>query len=226
MTNVGDANSLTAFVAAKGHSSRVPRKNMRDFDGAPLFHRILQTLLAADRVGQVVLDSDSDEILESCAAAMPDVVLVRRPEELVGDDVPMNLLIGNAFKETGAKVMLQTHATNPLLKPATVDGAIEAYFAADGVTSLMSVTPLQTRLYWDDLRPINHDPNELIPTQDLPVVYEENSNVYIFEREAFDRCGHRVTDAVMPYPMDPLEATDIDNETDFTLAVALNAQGI
>jgi len=199
---------------------------MRDFDGAPLFHRILRTLLAAERVGQVVLDSDSDEILDSCAAALPDVVLIRRPEELVGDEVPMNLLIGNAFKETGAQVMLQTHATNPLLKPATVDGAIEAYFAAENITSLMTVTPLQTRLYWDDLRPINHDPNELIPTQDLPVVYEENSNVYIFDRTAFDRCGHRVTDECMPYPMDPLEATDIDNETDFTLAVALNAQGI
>jgi len=57
-----------AFVAAKGHSARVPRKNMRDFAGAPLFHRILQTLSSASAVSQIVLDSDSDEILDSAKA--------------------------------------------------------------------------------------------------------------------------------------------------------------
>jgi len=60
---------IAAFVAAKGHSSRVPRKNMRNFGGRPLFHQILQTLFAADLVSRVVLDSDSDEILDSAKAA-------------------------------------------------------------------------------------------------------------------------------------------------------------
>lgn len=220
------SQTLTAFVAAKGHSSRVPGKNLRDFNGAPLFHRIIQTLTDAARVGQVVLDSDDDTILESAEAAFPDLKLIRRKPELCGDEVPMNLLIGNAFEECGIDVMLQTHATNPLLKPTTIDKAVEAFFAATDVTSLMSVTPWQTRLYWDDLKPINHNPDELLPTQELPVVYEENSNIYIFERAAFEASGHRVTDKCIPFPMDPLEATDIDNEPDFTLAVVLDQQGI
>ena len=213
---------VLGFVAAKGHSARVPRKNMRDFAGAPLFHRILSVLTAADGVEAVVLDSDSDEILSSASAAFPDLVLIERPEHLIGDDVAMNLLIGNAFEVTGATEMLQTHATNPLLRPETVDAAIAAFRADGTTTSLMSVTPWQTRLYWEDLGPINHDPNELLPTQELPVVYEENSNIYIFERAAFEAAGHRVTPACQPFPMDPLEATDIDNESDFVLALALH----
>jgi len=195
---------------------------MRDFSGAPLFHRILSVLTAAEGIDTVVLDSDSDEILSSAASAFPDVVLIERPQHLIGDDVAMNLLIANAFEVTGATTMLQTHATNPLLRPETVDAAIEAFAAAAGSTSLMSVTPLQTRLYWENLDPINHNPAELLPTQELPVVFEENSNIYIFERAAFDEAGHRVTPACLPFPMDPLEATDIDNETDFVLALALD----
>lgn len=215
------AEAIAAFVAAKGHSARVPRKNMRDFGGAPLFHTILRTLFDAERIGQVVLDSDSDEILDSAAAAFPDITLIRRPEELIGDDTPMNLLIQNCFEVTGVEVLLQTHATNPHLRSETIDEAVERFLGDEAATSLFSVTSLQTRLYWDDLRPINHDPAELIPTQDLPVIYEENSNIYVMTREGFLGSGHRVTDKTIAFPMDAMEAIDIDNEVDFSIALAL-----
>ena len=214
--------TITAFVAAKGHSSRVPRKNMRDFGGSPLFHQILQTLFGAELVSRVVLDSDSDEILDSARQAFPEIELIRRPAELCGDDVPMNNLILNACQVTGADEILQAHATSPLLRSSSIDQAIRTFRQDADTTSLFSVTALQTRLYWDDLRPINHDPTQLLPTQDLPVVYEENSNIYIVETEALVRCGHRVTDQTMPFVMtDPLETIDIDNESDFELAEAV-----
>lgn len=211
---------MLAFVAAKGHSARVPRKNMRDFNGAPLFHQILTTLTDAELVTRVVLDSDSDEILESASGRFPDLELIRRPPELCGDEVPMNALIQHAFEITGADVLLQTHATNPLLKPGTIDQAI-TQFRHSEARSLMGVTELRTRLYTEDMAPLNHDPSELIPTQDLAPIYEENSNIYIVTRAAFDECGHRVTADAVPFPIAPLEAVDIDNESDFTLAQIL-----
>lgn len=213
---------LAGFVAAKGHSARVPRKNMRDFGGRPLFHSILRVLSEASLVDRVVLDSDSDEILSSCAAAFPAVELIERPVQLRGDDVPMNDLILNACDHLGLDVVLQTHATSPLLTSGSIDRAIEEFYANPATTSLFSVTKMQTRLYWDDLRPINHDPTELLPTQQLPPVFEENSNIYIVETEALRRCGHRVTDKTAAFVMDdPLETIDIDNESDFELALAL-----
>jgi len=219
-----EPDPITGFVAAKGHSSRVPGKNMRDFGGRPLVHHILQALTDAQLVARVVLDSDSDDILSSAAEAFPDLELIRRPAELCGDDVPMNDLIRNACEVTGVDVILQTHATSPLLTPDSIDGAVRAFRANPGATSLFSVNALQTRLYWDDLRPINHNPAELLPTQDLPVIYEENSNIYIVETEALIRCGHRVTDQTMVFVMpDPLESIDIDTESDFLLAEAVYA---
>lgn len=197
---------------------------MRDFAGRPLFHRILQTLTDAAFVDRVILDSDSEEILESAQAAFPEIELIVRPEHLRGDDVPMNNLILNACETAGLDVVLQTHATSPLLTSESIDAAVQAFAADQSTTSLFSVTPMQTRLYWDDLSPINHDPSELLPTQDLPVVYEENSNIYIVETDALRRCGHRVTDAPMTFVMDdPLESIDIDNEVDFELALAIHS---
>lgn len=213
--------SITGFVAAKGHSARVPRKNMRDFGGAPLFHRILETLLASSRIDRVVLDSDSEEILESCSAAFPDIELIVRPEELRGDEVAMNRLIENGFEVSGSDIVLQTHATNPLLKASSIDAAVDQFMASDA-PSLFSVTRWQTRLYWAaDLAPVNHNPDELLPTQDLPLIYEENSNIYIMRRDPFFAAGHRIMPGSIPYEMDPIEATDIDNEPDFELALAL-----
>lgn len=213
---------MISFVAAKGNSVRVPGKNMRSFGGKPLIHRILETLEGAAEVEGIVLDSDSSEILDYVSGAFAHITLIERPIELRGDEVPMNKLIENCFAVTGADVLLQTHATNPLLASRTVDAAIQRFRERGAATSLMSVTPIRARLYDADLGAINHNPAELIPTQDLPVVYEENSNIYIFERVAFMKGGHRVTDDCVPFEMNPLEATDIDDEDDFTLAELLD----
>jgi CMP-N-acetylneuraminic acid synthetase len=93
--------------------------------------------------------------------------------------------------------------------------------AGDAHDSLFSVTPLQTRLYWPDGRAINHDPEILLRTQDLPPVYEENSCLYLFTREVLASGGTRIGRRPILFEMDPEEATDIDVEHDFRMAEVL-----
>ena len=116
---------------------------------------------------------------------------------------------------------LQTHSTNPLLSAATIGRAIDELAGAlDRHDSLFSVTRLQTRLYDADHRPLNHDPAVLLRTQDLPPVYEENSNIYLFRRELIET-GRRIGDRPLLFEVDPLEAVDIDEEHDFVIAELL-----
>jgi CMP-N-acetylneuraminic acid synthetase len=83
------------------------------------------------------------------------------------------------------------------------------------------VTRLQTRL-WDQLgRPINHNHNILLRTQDLPPVYEENSCLYIFTRENLLTRRNRLGDRPMMFEIPSIEAWDIDEELDFTVAETL-----
>ena len=214
------SRQVNAFIPLKGHSARVPGKNLRDFNGRPLFHVIVETLQRADGVATVYIDTDSVDIAGS-AALLEDVVVIERHPELVGDDVSVNLLIA-AFLDTHDDAhLLQTHATNPLLQPITIDAAIDAYFADESISSLFAVTRYQARFYDGGLRPINHDPTELIPTQLLDPLYMENSNFYLFNREGFLEHRHRITAATRIFPVDPIEAIDIDEEKDFSLAAAV-----
>lgn len=214
-------SDLTALVPMKGHSERVPGKNLRQFRGRPLFHWILKSLHEVPAVARVVVDTDSLGIARDVASAFPAVHIIDRPQELRGDDVPMNEIIAHDLDQVGGSEWLQTHATNPLLKAATIEQAVIQYSTAATADSLFSVTVLNTRLYDESGRALNHDPEVLLNTQDLPLVYEENSCLYLFSTETFMKSGRRIGQSPMLFPIDRLEAVDIDEEFDFRIAECL-----
>lgn len=213
-------DTINAFIPLKGHSARVPGKNLRPFRGRPLFAVIVGTLAEADRIETVYIDTDSAEIA-AVAEKLPNVVVIRRRPDLIGDEVSVNLLI-KAFLETHEdEHLLQTHATNPLLTAETINAAVDAYLDDPGVTSLFSVTRYQARFYDRQLRAVNHNPNELLPTQQLEPLLMENSNFYLFSRDGFFEHDRRITDATTTFAVDPMEAIDIDEERDFLFAEAV-----
>ena len=118
-----------------------------------------------------------------------------------------------------ADFYLQTHSTNPLLTSETVDRAIEMFLSAyPQHDSLFSVTRIQARLWDAKGEAMNHDPNVLLRTQDLPAVYEENSCMYLFTRKVLERRRNRIGERPMMFEIDRREAADIDEEIDFRLA--------
>jgi len=218
---------ILALVPMRHHSQRVPGKNFRMLAGKPLYQHIIETLLSVPEIGQVLVDTDSEPIREGLHHDFPEVMVAERPENLRADTVSMNdvLLYDTSLVE--ADFYLQTHSTNPLLRPETVSRAIRA-FTADypAHDSLFSVTRLQTRLYDQNGKALNHDPGELIQTQDLPPVYEENSCLYIFTREALARRHHRLGERPLMFEMEAAEAWDIDEELDFAIADFLLQQRV
>ena len=210
---------LAALVPMRHHSQRVPGKNYRPLAGKPLFHHIVETLLAVPEIETVMVDTDSEPVMDGVRRFFPNVKLIQRPEHLRADDRPMNDILLHDTAQVQADFYLQTHSTNPLLKPETVSSAIRKFFFEyPKYDSLFSVTRLQTRLYFQDGRAINHNPLELIQTQDLPPVYEENSCLYLFTRENLERKHHRIGDTPLMFEIDADEAWDIDEELDFEIA--------
>jgi CMP-N-acetylneuraminic acid synthetase len=210
---------LAALVPMRHHSQRVPGKNYRPLAGKPLFHHILETLLAVPEIETVIVDTDSEPVMNGLRRLFPTVKLVARPEHLRADDVPMNDILLYDTAQVQADFYLQTHSTNPLLKAETISRGIQSFLTNyPKYDSLFSVTRLQTRLYWQDGRAINHNPLELLQTQDLPPVYEENSCIYLFTRENLERKKHRIGDTPLMFEIPRLEAIDIDEEADFQLA--------
>lgn len=200
------------------HSQRVPGKNYRLMAGKPLFHHILETLLNVPEIDQVVVDTDSEPVMDGLRQHFPQVAIIERPAHLRADDVPMNEILLHDTDLFPADFHLQTHSTNPLLKAATISRAIQSLLTNYPKTdSLFSVTRWQTRLYFQDGTAINHNPRELLQTQDLPPVYEENSCLYIFNRANLLAKRHRISDHPLMFEIDADEAWDIDEELDFAI---------
>jgi len=214
---------ITALLPMKAHSERVPGKNIKSFCGKPLYHAVLSSILRCKYVDKVIINTDSDIIKEDALKNFERVVIVDRPKEIQGDFVSMNDIIAYDLSKIEGEHFLQTHSTNPLLRSKTVDLAIETCFKSlNEFDSLFSVTRLQTRLYWKDGSPVNHNPNELLRTQDLPPVYEENSNFYIFSKKSFaDAGGSRIGLRSQMFEINKLEAVDIDKPEDWEIAEIL-----
>jgi CMP-N-acetylneuraminic acid synthetase len=210
---------IVAFVPMRHMSERVPGKNYRPFAGDPLYHHIVRSLLRSGRIVEVVIDTDSPVIMADARANFPEVRLIERPEFLRGGDVPMNDILVHDVNSCPADFYLQTHSTNPLLRSATIARAVDAFLAAyPRKDSLFSVTRLQTRLWDNRNRPLNHDPERLLRTQDLAPVYEENSNLYIFTAQSLRRRGNRIGERPLLFEIGRDEAWDIDEELDFRIA--------
>jgi N-acylneuraminate cytidylyltransferase len=218
---MSDVGKVTALIFMKHHSERVPRKNMRSFCGKPLFHWILETLNESRHIGEIIINTDSDEIAESASKHFR-VTLHMRPDHLLTiNSNEANQLIEHDVLNHDGNVYLQTHSTNPLLSVENIDRAVDAFLSQSVHDSLMSVNSIRKRFYWPDGRPVNHDPDHLVKTQDLTPIFEENSCIYMFTRETFLRRRSRIGENPMFFPIDSIVAVDIDEESDFQMAEAL-----
>lgn len=218
---------IAALVPMRHHSQRILGKNFRPLAGKPLYQHIIMTLLACSEISQVVVDTDSPEIQSGLQHKFPQVVVIERPEHLRADTIPMNEILIHDTSLVEADLFLQTHSTNPLLRSETISRAIQALVSSyPAYDSLFSVTRLQTRL-WDQLgRAINHNPAVLLQTQDLPPVYEENSCIYIFTRQNLLSRRNRLGERPMMFEIDADEAWDIDEELDFLICDLLVRQRV
>ena len=215
--------AVTALVPMKGHSERIPSKNIRMLGGKPLFFHILESLESARFIYEIIVDTDSPKIISLIKKNFPKVLVIERPQYLLGDKVTMTPIIEYDIKYAKTRHFLQTHTIVPLLKASTIDYAIRSYFEGldKGFDSVMGVTRYQTRFYDHKKRPINHDPDTMVPSQDMPPLYEDNSCFYINSIENFLKNKDRVGKNPIFIEVSKLENIDIDEEKDFLIAQAV-----
>ena len=223
---IGQQQSLTALLPMKAHSARVTSKNFRMIAGKPLFRWVLDTMTDMDEIDRVVINTDAREILADNGLRDGDYdgkVMIRdRKPEICGDFVSMNLVLADDIENVASDHYFMTHTTNPLLSAETIGAMVARYLeAGEAADSLFTVNRFQTRFYTPEGAPINHDPNNLIRTQDLPPYLEENSVGYLFTAESFARTNARIGERPVLYETPLLESVDIDEVSDWFMAESL-----
>ena len=218
-------NKVIALLPMKANSERVRNKNFRLFNGKPLFRWVLDSLLAVELIDQVIINTDARHILVENGLVNKDRVLIRdRKPEICGDFVSMNLVLADDIANVSADIYIMTHTTNPLLRPETIRSAIALYQEGRSqgtADSVFTVNKFQARFYRGDGSAVNHDPNNLVRTQDLEPWFEENSNLYILSTESFAATNARIGKRPVMLEMDKSESVDIDDQQSWDLAEAV-----
>jgi CMP-N-acetylneuraminic acid synthetase len=202
------------FIPIKENSQRVPRKNFRILDGEPLYKHILLKYFDFE----IYVDTDSKEIISEINkdVRLSNVKAYKRDSKLTGDKVSVCELIKNFIKKFNVtEPIIQTHVTSPFLTPEILK---ESYLHIHDNDSVVSCNKHNSRFWRKEsygFCPINHNPLKLEQTQDLPVLYEENSAFYIFKPEIVLNTGNRIGEDPYFYCLEEPYNIDIDTEKDW-----------
>jgi CMP-N-acetylneuraminic acid synthetase len=208
---------ITAILPMRAGSTRIKNKNILKIGSKPLYAYILDTLLASNYIGEIIINTDIKRMAKKYKNCKR-IITLQRPRFLQGN-CSINLVIKDTLNRVQGEHFLQTHATNPLLSSQTIDSAISRYFKNLKLyDSLFSVTKIQKRFWDKDVKPVNHELNESPTTQNLEPYYEENSCIYIFSRASFVKNKNRIGRRPYMFETSLMESFDIDTKNEFKMA--------
>jgi len=203
------------FIPIKNESQRVPGKNFRKIGSKELY---IYQIDKFKEYFKIYIDTDSDEIFEKLNNYHPNVICYKRNINLVGHEVSVNLLIENFIKRFNLDCYVsQIHVTSPFLVVETIKMSF-GILKKGKCDSVVGSNLVKSRL-WSKVDggfiPINHNSKELVQTQDLPDIFEDNSSLYTFHTSSFLTNNNRVCSnpyfMVVGFP----ENVDIDTENDW-----------
>ncbi len=114
-------------IPARGESKRIPRKNIKDFNGKPMIQWSIEAADASNIFNNIFVSTDDDEIAEIAKSLGAEVPFIR-PKELSDDYTNTTDVIAHATKwamseSIDASIVCCLYATSPFVLPADLEEA-------------------------------------------------------------------------------------------------------
>lgn len=221
--------SIAVFLPTRKGSQRVPDKNTRNFAGfdGGLLELKIEQLLHLD-VDEIILSTNDEKSIEVASQFLFEndkLKIDRRPDHLGSSNTNLSDLINYVPGITSCEHILWTHVTSPMVDTAIYNLSIQKYLnlKGKGFDSLVSVTPFQNFLWSKDKNDIiNRIGNKRWPrTQDLKILHEINSAIFIAPRSIYTNDNDRVGKNPYLFEMNKIQSLDVDWEEDFNIAEAV-----
>ena len=207
---------FTALIAVREGSTRVPKKNIRNFAGTSLLRIKIEQALEINSIDEVVVSSDSDEMLN--LALSLGAKALKRPLKFCSDTIPMKEVYEYLGQSVDTDHIVYLHVTSPLLETKTLSSSIDFYKNLDKrYTSLASVEHIMKYLWFNE-QPINYDPKNHPRSQDLDKYYCLNFAINILPRITMIKTKSILGDKFYPYFISEVESIDVDTELEFKIA--------
>ncbi len=214
------------MITARGGSKRIPRKNIKKFNGKPIIAYSIEAARASRAFEEVMVSTDDEEIAEIAREYGASVPFMRS-EKTSGDFATTVDVIDEVIREyhvTGNEfdVAACIYPTAPFV---TADRLREAVWklAASDADSLIPVVrfsyPPQRAMEIRDGSLVFRQPEYLSArSQDLTPHYHDAGQFYVFKVKSFRDLHGIMVGNILPMELSELEVQDIDNEVDWKLA--------
>jgi pseudaminic acid cytidylyltransferase len=221
--------SCVAIIPARGGSKRIPRKNLKPFDGVPIIVRSIRTAFDCGLFDQVVVSTDDEEIADIARAHGAQVPFMR-PTALADDFTGTAAVIEHALKQLPPfDYACCVYATAPLLQARYLRQGHELLVQHPDKSFTFSVAgfgfPVQRALTLDEQGALTSLYPEFRNTrsQDLPEAYQDAGQFYWGRTEAWLRGDVLFSPASLPVILPRHLVQDIDTLEDWKRAEYLYA---
>lgn len=209
---------VIAFIPVRGGSKSIPLKNIKPFCGKPLVCWNIEALQECDKVDQVVIATDSEDIERVVVAGnYSKVVIYHRSAENACDTASTESVmleyIEYAKLASDATFML-VQATSPLTQTLHFDEALNTY--NQGTFDSMLTCVRNFRFYWNaDGTSKNYDYRNRPRRQNFEGELMENGAFYINSVGNILESGNRLSGKIGIYEMPEYTAAEIDEPDDW-----------
>ncbi len=215
-----------AIITARGGSKRIPRKNIKEFNGRPIMTYSIDAAIGAGVFDKVMVSTEDEEIA-AIAKEYGAEVPFYRSEITAGDyattaDVIEEVL--EQYRAMGEEFDMAAciYPTAPFVTSERLKDAVDTLTNSDG-DSLIPVVrfsfPPQRAMEIQDgkliFRQIEYMDSR---SQDLTPHFHDVGQFYVFRTESFLRNHRIMAGKMIPMELSELEVQDIDNPVDWRLA--------
>lgn len=228
---MGGLRNVLAIIPAREGSKRVPKKNFRPFAGTTLVDIAIDQCVGAKEITDIVLNSDSKEVLD-IGRKYSNVILLERPKIYAEDHSPAIDYVRHTLAEVERKkhcsydIVVIIQPSSPLRSPTDIDGTIKLLRGNRDVDSAVSVVKVSHMVHPIKLKVMNG--NLLMPylehekgrfsAADLPDIYVRNCAVYATWRKNLEVRPDVIGEKSVGYVMSPDTSVDINELIDFEFA--------
>lgn len=208
-----------ALIPLRGGSKGIPRKNLKKINEIPLCSYVINAALKAERVNEVWVSSDDQEIIDFVKSDFPEVKIRNRPAEFATDtasteSVILDLINSNQFKTTDLLILIQ--ATSPLVTSHDLDKALLQLSESER-NSLISGVEFKRFIWNNDGTPTNYNVYNRPRRQEFDGLFLENGAFYISNIETIERTKNRIDTPAELYFMAEETAFEIDEVSDWII---------
>ena len=214
-------------IPARGGSKRIPRKNIKDFNGQPIIGYSIRTAILSDCFDKVIVSTDDTEISEIAKSFGAEVPFLR-PQELSDDHAGTIPVIKHAIEwyddqDQPPSEVCCIYPTAPFVQVEAIRNAYEQLRRenAEYCFSLTSfASPIQRAIKLTPDKRIDMFYPEYFEkrTQDLTEAYHDAGQFYWGRAEAFKLQQPFFSPAASPYILPRHLVHDIDTKEDWRRA--------